>query len=117
MSPRLRSLLAHANAWRQQPTTIGGLSALAAAGSAWSEGNHPMALWLAMGGLVACLMPDNTRVHGPMTRLLVDVVSACALHQVATSLPKLAADAIAIANADAAPVPTEPTEPTTETPA
>ncbi len=95
-------------AWLQQPTTIAGLAALVgdAVVVATGAATWRFELPLALGSLVAVLMPDNTTASTLVIKTLRDVLAALASKDAATiSVAVADAQALLSAITTAAPLP------------
>lgn len=109
--------------WIKQPTTIHGIAALvtsvvgATAQVLTHEASISAPVALAVGGLVALLLPDSTAEVKPVEQFVTDTVNAAVAGAVRQRLPILLSDASAILAplitqpAPAAPVAPAPTPP------
>jgi hypothetical protein len=95
----MKNLLAAANAWRRQPSTVLGLSALAGALAAALKHDYPTAISLVSAGIVGIALPDNAGAKAPIEQLISDGVQAAAAKHFAEEMPKLIADAAGVARA------------------
>jgi len=95
--------------WARQPSTVTGISALAAAAAGVASGqmSPSTAIPAAVFGVVAVLLPDNSAAWRDARRLASDTVALTQSGGVATKFAPVLADAAAVA-ADVRPAASAP---------